>query len=322
MLMLAATFLLSGGTSVHYAAEPDDIHVTTSSRDGGWLGVSVRDMTPKLARSMETTTDRGALVTDVVEDSPAALAGLKENDIITEYDGKKIADADDLRNYVRKTKPDAKVSLVVTRKDERKTLDVTIKERTRTTTMAPLPPPVPSTSFGTVEILGLRLSTLNKQLGEYFNAPEGMGVLVEYVEPDSRGAQGGLKAGDVITKIGSRKVESVRDARRSFDRYDEGEKIDVQIVRKGNPQALTVIAEDQENREHHRFYFRSRPQSFQFDGFDQEGMRELELDLEDLRPDLEELRIELDGLRQNLREELRGLKNNIRINVRSTPGGV
>lgn len=322
ILMLAATFVFGAGTSVHYAAEPDDVHVMTSSRGGGWLGVSIRDMTPKLARSMEIKTDRGALVTDVEKGSPAELAGVKENDIITEYDGKKVADTDDLRNYVRKTKPDATVSLVVARKDERKTLDVTIKERTRATAMVPLPPAVPFTSFATVEVLGLRLSTLNKQLGEYFNAPEGKGVLVEYVEPESRGAQGGLKAGDVIAKIGSRKVESVRDARRAFDRYDEGEKIEVQIIRKGSPQALTLIAEDPENPDHRRFFFRSRPQSFQFDGFDQEEMRELELDLKDFRPDLEDLRIELEGLRESLRDEMHGLKNNIRIDVRSTLGGV
>jgi membrane-associated protease RseP (regulator of RpoE activity) len=315
-LLLALGVGLVCGDSPVRAAEPDDLYAIASSRNAGWLGVSIQDMTPKLARSMETKRDRGALVIEVTKESPAELAGVKENDIITEFDGKKIADADDLRSLVRKTKAGSKVALVVSRKDESKTLEATIKERPEALAIAPLPPSFPKAPFDFGgDVLGLRLSTLNEQLGEYFNAPDGKGVLVEYVEPGSKGADAGVKAGDVIVKIGSRSVAGVRDARRAFDRYDEGEKIDVHVIRKGSRQTLTVIADDPESPDRRRFFFHNRPQSFHFEVPDLEGLRNLEL--ESVRPNLDQLRIELDGLRNNLKNDMKGRKEKIKVNVRS-----
>ena len=62
----------------------------------GWLGVTTTDMTPRLARSMHVKTNEGALVRNVMEDSPAERAGIKEDDIIVDFNGAKIVDGDDL----------------------------------------------------------------------------------------------------------------------------------------------------------------------------------------------------------------------------------
>jgi C-terminal processing protease CtpA/Prc len=89
-------------------------------------------------------------------------------------------------------------------------------------------------------MLGMHLSTLNKQLGSYFGAPNGRGVLVEEVEPESKAEKAGFLAGDVIVKIGEETVKDVDDIHDAFREYKSGENANVQILRKGGSKTLTV----------------------------------------------------------------------------------
>jgi hypothetical protein len=101
-------------------------HDDDNTSDRGWLGVSIKDMTPRLARSMDVKTEEGALVNDVVDDSPAKTAGILNEDIIIEFNGRNIYDADDLMRAVSKTESGKEVDVVVMRKGEKKNLRVTV----------------------------------------------------------------------------------------------------------------------------------------------------------------------------------------------------
>jgi S1-C subfamily serine protease len=296
------TFLtaMAFGSVSGRADSPADMRVTGEEPTaGGWLGISIQDMTPRLARSMQVKAEQGALVSEVMKGSPAGKAGVSEEDIVVEFDGQDIGDADGLRAAVRHTAPGAEVAVVVVRRDERKSLRVKIGKTPRT--MAAPFPPVPPISprvfrFETSAAMGLTLRTLNGQMAKYFQVPGGRGVLVEEVEEESEGAKAGFQAGDVITSIGEEPVEQVRDVRRALRNADEAERVSLEILRRGAAQRLTLTVEEQEQIGGHRFHWRSGPDTWWFDGFDGPDLEDLHLDMENLRPHLDRLREKLKHL--------------------------
>jgi len=279
----------------------------------GWLGVSTSDMTPKLARSMHVKTNEGALVKDVMEDSPAEEAGVKEDDIITEFNGARITDADDLLKAVRKTKPGTLVSIQVSRKDELKTLKATLEKAPDWFAMPAIPrvPAVPhirvtpprftmSTSLNTY---GLWVQDLNKQLGKYFGAPGGRGVLVEEVEEGSVADSAGFQAGDVIVKVQNGEVAHTRDIWEALEDMKEGETASVEVLRKGATQKLSLRIDESPR---HGSWF--RPHSFHVPDFD---TREFKREMEQLQRELQNMGREIESqtrdLGKKLREELHHL---------------
>ncbi|MBI2428992.1 MAG: PDZ domain-containing protein [Ignavibacteriales bacterium] len=221
----------------------DDVVVAKSkSKKQGYLGVGIQDVTPRLAREVELKVKEGAYVNDVVDDSPADSAGLKEGDVITEYNGKKIELAEDLTKEVRDTKPGTKVNLTVNRKGEKKSLAVNVGKNRMRMPMAHVAPHAPArvivNQFGNIE--GMELMELNKQLGAYFDAPNGRGILVKEVEEESNAEKAGIKAGDVITKIGDETINDIGDLHDAMEDLDEGDKVSVDLLRKGKKSSVSL----------------------------------------------------------------------------------
>ena len=103
---------------------------------------------------------------------------------------------------------------------------------------APHAPKVIINRLGDIE--GMELMELNKQLGAYFEAPNGKGILVKEVEKESNAEKAGIKAGDVITKIGTEDVEDIDDFHDALEDVDEGEKVSVDILRKGKKSTVSL----------------------------------------------------------------------------------
>ncbi len=296
---------LFGGLFFGHAMDEGD---TSSSK--AWLGVSTSDMTARLAKSMHVKTTEGALVKDVMEDSPAEKAGLKEDDIIVEFNGAKISDSDDLLDAVRKSKPGTSAAVVVSRDDQRKTFQATLGKTSDWSTWHSFPdiPPVPDihvavprfTMSTAVNSYGLWIRDLNKQLGNYFGAPGGRGVLVEEVEEGSPADSAGFKAGDVIIKVQNDDVAHTRDIWDALEDMKNGETASVDVIRKGNSQKLSLRVEEPR---HHGMRFHEH--SFRMPDFDtREFKHEMEQFGREMREMGKEIQSQTRDLRYRLREEL------------------
>lgn len=287
------------------------IHEHESGR--GWLGVSIEDVTRSLAKKKDLKVEEGAFVRGVEDDTPADSAGIKGGDVITEFDGKKISDASDLSRAVGKTKPGTVVNVTLMRNNEKKSLKATIGERshepevrTFTVPRAPQPP----RHFGGSSAYGLSLMELNRQLGEYFEAPNSRGVLVERVKRNTEAEKAGFKAGDVIVKIGKETIADVDDIWEALEDYKDGEKADVEVLRKGVHKVLTLTVDESERGPGFRFRFNDRPFGEKFMDFDVELPDKGEV--EKFHREIDKMKLELEKIPKNIQEQLRGLPEKVK----------
>jgi serine protease Do len=175
----------------------------------GWMGVSIQEVSPELAKQFGAADTRGALVADVMDDSPAAKAKLERGDIITAYNGTAINDPTHLRSLVADTAPGTTVTVTVLRDKQSREVKVTVGD---------LPKEVAASSRGRSE--GSRgehalagVSVENLPPGRSGRSRES-GVMVTDVEQDSPAERAGLRSGDIIREINRKPVRSVQD----FDR--------------------------------------------------------------------------------------------------------
>ncbi len=171
----------------------------------GWLGASIQEVTPDLAREFGATDSRGALVAEVVEDSPASKANLERGDIITDYNGTSINDPNHLRTLVADTPPGTRVKLSIWREKNSKELSLTVGEQ---------PKEVASTSGsetgkGEHALAGITVEELNSPLSG--RSKPRSGVVVTEVEPGSPAERAGLRREDIIREINRKPVKHMRD---------------------------------------------------------------------------------------------------------------
>ena len=201
----------------------------------GWLGVGIQPLTADLAKSFKVPGTDGALVTSVSEGSPAAKAGLKQGDVIVEYDGRPVARAGDLPRAVAETPVGRAVSLKVVRDGAPVTLTATVGrlEEPREAKAEPAPGE---------PALGLSGRTLTPEVAQQLGVREQRGVLVTAVHDGSRAEAAGVKEGDVISQIDHRPVASVEDLRQALRRHPAGAPVLMLVQRDGDPLWLAVAA--------------------------------------------------------------------------------
>jgi membrane-associated protease RseP (regulator of RpoE activity) len=300
--------------------EPSGVIVLAGDKDRGWLGVGIEEVTRKLVRREELKVHEGVYVTSVRDDSPADHAGIQRGDVIVEYDGRKVYDEDDLLDDVRRTKPGTEVVIVIDRKGERKNVKAII-ERYKTPRAysfhVPSPPRVPGVPRGFMNkrasIYGLTLEELNKQLGEYFGAPNGRGVLVKSVEKESEGEKAGFKAGDVITNVGTETIRNNDDFCDAIEGFKRGEKVSIEILRRGTVQKLQLTMGD-ENDISSRFNFNIAPDDDDIIiDLDVDGERQhLRFDSDKIKREAEKLKRELEHLKDDLHDRVIELRDDIK----------
>jgi S1-C subfamily serine protease len=246
-------------TSVGCVQKKVEVFSDNTDRHRGWLGVEVQDVTPKLEKKKNLSVHEGAYVVEVIEDSPAEKAGIEEGDVIVKFDGKDIDNRDDLIRAVRRTKPKTNVSIEFYRKDEKRTVTVTLGKMPRSREFTFITPPDISLPkvypfnfhiFFENEIFGMKVQTLNKQLAEYFEIPGKKGVLVTEVKKNSIGGKAGFKAGDVIVKVDKEEVEDTEDLREKLYERDSDNESEFEVIRKGKSVILQMRLEEEEEDEY------------------------------------------------------------------------
>ena len=181
----------------------------------GWLGVTIQRVTPELAKSFRLPETRGALVSAVVEGSPAQTAGLKPGDVIVAYNGRTVARSDELPRAVAATPVGREVPLSVLRDGKTVALTAKIARLAEADEAA-------SPASGEKPRLGLQLQTLTPKLAAELGLRDRSGVLVRGVEDGSPAAGAGLRPGDVIAEIDHRPVKNVEDLKETMARHAPG----------------------------------------------------------------------------------------------------
>ena len=171
-----------------------------------WLGVYIQPLDADAAKALEMNSRDGALVTQVVGDSPAELGGVQEGDVIIRFDNKNITDPSNLRNIVSLMPPGSKSDVVVFRNGSKKNLSVVLQELKDGKQVA-----VKSNSSNE-SVLGLELKEVNADLMEKYNIDEDDGkIVVVSVDVNSEAADKGLVEGDVIKRVGTQQVNSLKE---------------------------------------------------------------------------------------------------------------
>ncbi|HEY5789758.1 MAG TPA: DegQ family serine endoprotease [Gammaproteobacteria bacterium] len=202
----------------------------------GWLGILIQDVTRELAEAFGMSKPQGALVSKVLDDSPAAAAGFMSGDVVIRFDGREVADSASLPALVGRVRAGKEVEVVVMREGKERTLKVTIGELPSDEELAQaVEPEVQSVAE---KRLGVKATAVPDALREALELAEG-GVLVESVE-DGPAARAGVREGDVIVMVNQQAVSDPEQFAGLIDSLPAGKSVALRIQRRNGPLWLAL----------------------------------------------------------------------------------
>ncbi|MEJ2656176.1 MAG: Do family serine endopeptidase [Desulfobacterales bacterium] len=198
----------SGGFEGIGFAIPSDIAVHIADeliKNGkvvrGWLGVSIRDVTPALQESMKLSVSKGALIVEVVKGGPADKAGLQKNDVITMYQGKAIRNSSDLQNQVANTPPGKEVDITVVRNGKSRNFKVKV---------ANLQNAVKIMAASVNKRLGVVVRPVTEKEAQEYGMQAPKGVAIKMIQPNGLLGKAGFEVNDIILAINGQPVSGVQ----------------------------------------------------------------------------------------------------------------
>ena len=225
-----AIFSRSGGNLGIGFATPIDLAkeilpelIKTGKVTRGWLGVSIQRVTPEIAESLGIDQSRGALVATVMENSPAAEAGVKTGDVIVEYNGNKITESDQLPLLVARTEIGKTVKMTVLRDKKEIPISVKIAELKEQEVVASAPKE---------DKLGLTVQNITPQLAESLGLKRANGVVITSVQPQSAAGDAGLRRGDVILEVNRKEIANTDTFEKQVNEAKPGSNI-LFLIRRG-----------------------------------------------------------------------------------------
>jgi membrane-associated protease RseP (regulator of RpoE activity) len=245
----------------HPGFDPSTQSYGVSSEDsfggGSYLGVDTRDVTPDRLAPLHLKEEHGVEVTMVDQDAPAGKSGIKEHDVILSVNGTPVESVEQLRRMIHEIPPGRVVTLGVTRNGQPLTLKAQLSDRKSSfpSSMGPKDfhfemPPMPNLQDMDLPVSvvvvhssmrsGLMVENLTPQLGEFFGAKGGKGILIRSVEKGSRGEKAGFRAGDVIVRVNEQEVSDTGDFAHVLRSRKKDDKASVTIVRDKKEQTLTL----------------------------------------------------------------------------------
>ncbi|NKB76573.1 MAG: Do family serine endopeptidase [Gammaproteobacteria bacterium] len=202
----------------------------------GFLGVHIQSVSKEIADSLGLEKADGALVTRVVEDSPAKRAGIEAGDIILKYNDSDIVKMRDLPKLVALTESNSDVEVEVWRNGKIKLLKVVISKTDEASVAAA------DQNAPTSAVLGLLLSEIDEQIRMEYQLDENVdGVVISSVNPKGIGAKKGLREGDIIKRIDQVEVNSPKDVNEHLDTIAKEKKETVLLLIERGGQARFVV---------------------------------------------------------------------------------
>jgi serine protease Do len=236
------TAIIRGGQGIGFSVPIDMVKqiVPQLRQNGyvsrGYIGAGIQELDKELAASFGVDKDDGVLIGSVEDGGPAAQAGLRPGDIVTEFNDKKTDDVKNLLLAVAGTKPGESASAQVIRDGNKRTLSVTVAERPD----ASRPDVVPAGEENDREFrLGVEVSEVTGEVAKRLGATAGEGVLVQRVLPESPAARV-LRPGDIIKQLGKSEVNSPRDLQKSLRSHDTQKPLRLLVERDGRTIFLAV----------------------------------------------------------------------------------
>jgi serine protease Do len=200
------------------------------SVERGWIGVSIQPVTPDLAEGLALKEAKGALVAQVVPNSPAEKAGLRQGDVILDFAGKPVNDLRDLTRMVAASDIGKDQSLTVWRQGHEKTLEVAPARMEQTAAAMPGEQMQSNPAVADLPDLGLTLGQADQGMSGGAGDEQKSGVLVTGVEPGKPAADSGLRPGDVILSIDQEPVKDAAGVERMIKTAEEGKKKSVLLL--------------------------------------------------------------------------------------------
>lgn len=201
----------------------------------GYLGIGLQDLTQDLAKSFGLKDQKGALISDIKEGSPAEQAGLKQGDVIIEYQGTAVGDGVALQRLVTRTSVGASVPLKVMRDGRAREMTVKIGEQPNEEKIAKAERADPEYALS-----GLAVEELDQETAKELGLDLKRGVVVTRVEPDGGAEKAGLLPGDVIREVNRQPIKSVKDFEKASSDMKKGGTILILVNRRGNSLFLSA----------------------------------------------------------------------------------
>ncbi len=207
------TAIIAGGQGIGFAIPINMVkEIALQLKDKGkvtrgWIGVTIQEITPEIARSFDLKDSAGALVSSTMPGDPAEEAGIKAGDIITEFGGKAIKTSRDLPMAVAAVRPGKKTKVVVLRDGRKKTLFIKVGTKVNKDDDIAS---VPEKTGSSAAKLGVVVTKITPQFAERFALKDQGGVLVTSVDEGSIAARGGVQRGDIIKEVNRKDTESVK----------------------------------------------------------------------------------------------------------------
>ena len=195
----------------------------------GWLGVQIQDVDEGMAKALQLNGWNGAIISQVIKNSPAEDAGVEKQDVIIAVNGVKVDDSSNLKNIISSGRPHDKTKLTLIRDGHEKKLTVTLGIRPDEKELAE--PYLPGKKL--FDILGLRVETFEN--GDPNNLDYVIGVKIVEVKKDSPASDNNINPGDIITEIGKTNIKEKNEYDSKLESYSRGDTIMLRIIRNGSP---------------------------------------------------------------------------------------
>ncbi|MFH1501938.1 MAG: PDZ domain-containing protein [Candidatus Eisenbacteria bacterium] len=334
LLLVAASAAAGEKAHVIRICTPEDAKkeykvVIEGESDRAWLGVGIQDLDAEKRKAMDL--DKGAggvLVNEVYEESPAEAAGLKDGDVIVGLAGKKTTDVKHLIDVMGHLDPGNEVEVTVLRDGKEQMLIAVLSSRPEEMWVESSGPfmsglkgleglaMLGDLALPWIEIglsggggrgrLGVYIDDLSSGLAEYFEVPDGKGVLVEDVVDDSPAEKADIRAGDIIIKVGETRVGDRGGLIEAIAEMEADVETPIVVVRKGKELTLSAVVGESEYDKAIKEY--EKAIKIHSDELGRARSKAMIIESKEVADDLEE---ELEELRQELQElkkELRELK--------------
>jgi serine protease Do len=211
----------------------------------GWLGVSIQEVTSDLAEEFGVRNLRGALVSRVMKGSPADRAGIKQGDVILQFNGKDVEDTGHLRNMVSQAPIDSKVKIRLLRQKKELEVEVVVSELPKKLAdVSSLPDEESKNHDESSALVGLVVRELTPELAGRFGLDESeKGVVIVKTDPDSKAFEAGIRPGDIILQINQKNIPTLEAYKKAAGAIRSKDRVLLLVRRKGEDLFVTLKPE-------------------------------------------------------------------------------